>query len=342
MRPLFLLFLARIREFYREPAALFWTFGFPALLAVALGIAFNEEGDQRAVSIAVSDGPRQAERAGQLRDDPGLDVATLSEAEAAERFRGGRIVLEVGGDDPIRYRFDPAHPESAAARQRVDDRLQRAAGRVDVLRASDAPVESAGSRYIDFLIPGLIGMNIMSSSMWGIGWTLVEARKRKLLKRLAASPMKRSDFLLSFFAARLVFLAAEMGIIATFGAFAFDVPMLGSVAAFALLGVAGAFAFAGIGFLVASRSENTEVVSGLMNLVMLPMFVFSGVFFTTSRFPDWAQPFVSALPLTTLNEGLRSVANQGAGLGDSLVAVAILALWGTIGMWLALRVFRWT
>lgn len=342
MSPILQLTLARLREFFREPAAIFWTYGFPTVLALALGIAFSGGADPKAIPVAVLEGPRQAARVEALRADPGLAVEALSEADARARFVGARIVMAVGGGDEAQYLFDATNPEAAATRRRVDDLLQRAAGRVDAVATKDTPVSAPGSRYIDFLVPGLIGMNIMSSSMWGIGYALVEARKRKLLKRLAATPMKRSHFVGSFLIARMVFLITEVAAILAFSVLAFDVVIQGSLAAVALLAVAGALAFAGLGLFAASRTTSTETVSGIMNLIMLPMFVLSGVFFSAAHFPDWMQAFIRPLPLTLLNDGLRAVLNEGAGIGD--VALPLLALGGgaLVTLWAGLRGFRWT
>jgi ABC-2 type transport system permease protein len=340
--PLWELVLARLREFFREPAAIFWTYGFPTVLALALGVAFSGGTDSRAVPIAVLEGPRQAERLAALRGDPGLHVEPMTADQARQQFQGARIVLAVGGADEVVYQYDPTHPEAEPTRRRIDDRLQRAAGRQDALAIRDDPVDAPGSRYIDFLVPGLIGMNIMSSSMWGIGYALVEARKRKLLKRLAATPMKRSHFVGSFLIARMVFLVTEVSTILVFALLVFDVRFQGSILAAALLSIAGAMAFAGLGLLASSRTTSTETVSGLMNLIMLPMFVLSGVFFSASHFPDWMQAFIRPLPLTLLNDGLRAVINEGAGLADIAVPLGALAVGGVATLALGLRWFRWT
>ncbi len=340
MSPLGHLILARLREFYREPAALFWTYGFPTLLALALGLAFRG-GDGRATPIAVIEGPFASERAAVLAQDPGLSVRTVSPRDVDSLFLGGGIVLAVGADPALEYRFDDTHPESEAVRRRVDDHLQRAAGRIDPLPTRDRPVTAPGSRYIDFLIPGLIGMNIMSSSMWGIGYTIVEARKRRLLKRLAATPMRHGDFLLSFILARLIFLATEVAILLAFAVLVFDVVVQGSWLWIAALSVAGAMAFAGLAMLAASRTQSTETVSGLMNLIMLPMWVLSGVFFASSHFPDWMQPMIKPLPLTLLNDAMRAVINEGATSAQVALPFAVLSVGAALTRVVAVRVFRW-
>jgi ABC-type multidrug transport system permease subunit len=341
LSPLGELTLARLREFYREPAAVFWTFGFPALLALALGVAFRE-GATRPAAVVVTPGARQAERVEVLSRDPRFAVSAAGEDEAATAFREGRAVLEVGGGEAIRFRYDPIHPDAEVARLRAEAAIQHAAGRADPLAVETDPVTAHGARYIEFLVPGLIGMNIMSSTMWGIGWVLVEARKRKLLKRLVATPMRRSDYFLSFVIARLVFLATEVAVIVLFGRLVFDVEVQGSLPALALVSLVGAMAFAGLGLVTASRTSSTETVSGLMNLAMLPMFVLSGVFFSTVHFPDWMQPVIHVLPLTMLNDALRAIVNQGAGPIEVAAPFLALAAWTVATFAVALRAFKWT
>jgi ABC-type multidrug transport system permease subunit len=223
----------------------------------------------------------------------------------------------------------------------VDDLLQGAAGREDVLAPRDEHVSERGSRYVDFLVPGLLGMNIMSSGMWGIGWVIVEARQKKLLKRLVATPMPRRDFLLSFVLFRMVFLAVELPLLAGFAMLAFGVPLRGTVAAFATVAALGALAFAGLGLLVASRAQNVQTVGGLMNLVMLPMWVLSGVFFSWENFPAVMRPAIRALPLTALNDALRAVMNEGAPLAALGLEVALLAGVALATFAAALWLFRW-
>ena len=339
--PLYHLTSARLREFYREPGALFWVFGFPIVLALVLGLAF-QSGVRPRVPIAVTEGPQAAARAEVLARDNGLLVKTVSLDEARRLMRAGKALLIVHGDAEAAYEFDPTRPESEALRRQVDDALQAAAGRGDVIRARDMKVKQQGSRYIDFLIPGLLGMNIMGSSMWGIGWSIVQMRTRKLLKRLTATPMRRRDYLLSHVLSRMVFLVLEVTVVLGFAYLVFHIRVLGSMAGLLLLCFVGAMAFAGMGLLVASRAQTSEVVSGLMNAVMFPMWLLSGVFFSADNFPGWMQPVIRFLPLTVVNDALRAVMNEGAGFTASLLPTAILAGWALVTFAVALRWFRWS
>jgi ABC-2 type transport system permease protein len=331
--------LARLRLFLREPSALFWTFGFPVVLAVALGIAFRNKPPDP-VHVAIVEGPR-AEATRAAFDAKEVIARVEDEPTARAELRAGKVALVVTPGVPRTYRYDVTRPESRIARLLVDDRLQRADGRLDPTRTAEENVTEPGSRYIDFLVPGLVGLTLMSSSMWGIGYLIVEMRTRKLVKRMLATPMRKSDFLLSFVFMRALFVLLEVPVLFGFGWIAFGVRVTGSAGALMVVSLLGAFAFAGIGLLVASRAQNTQTVGGLMNLVMMPMFVGSGVFFSASNFPDALQPFLRALPLTALNDALRAVVNEGAGLPAIGSQMALLVGYAVVTMVAALRLFRW-
>jgi ABC-2 type transport system permease protein len=340
---MFQLALARMREFYREPEAVFWVFGFPIVLALALGLAFRNTGPGQ-LQVGVAAGPppsADSALAATLDSSPRLVATVLDTATARLRLRTGRVALVVVPGDTLVYRYDSTRTESRLARLEVDDALQRGAGRADPAAVRDDPVAAAGSRYIDFLIPGLLGMNLLGSGIWGVGFSVVQARQRKLLKRFMATPMRRSHYLLSFILSRLVFLILEVAALVGFGWLMFDVGVRGSFLTLAGITLLGAFAFAGLGLLVASRARTIEGVSGLMNLVMLPMWILSGTFFSYARFPDAMIPFVKALPLTALNDALRGVMIDGAGVASLGAPLAIVTAWGAVSFVVALKIFRW-
>jgi ABC-2 type transport system permease protein len=338
--PLLLLTLARVRLFFREPGAVFWAFGFPLLMSLALGVAFRNRPPEP-INVAVEDAPGAQAVYDALTARPDVHARLLSHEDAALALRTGKVALVVSGVSPAVYVFDRMRPDSRVARAVVDDVLQRAAGRKDAVPVTEREVSEQGARYIDFLVPGLIGMNIMSSGMWGIGYAIVEERTRRLLKRLVATPMRRGHFLLSFMLMRVVFLLVELPVILLFTHFVFGVTIQGSVPLFVALAFLGAFTFSGVGLLVASRAQNTQTAGGLMNLVMLPMFLLSGVFFSSGNFPDAAQPFIKLLPLTALNDSLRAVMNDGAGIQGVMMQVVVLSVIATISFGLALKLFRW-
>jgi ABC-type multidrug transport system permease subunit len=338
--PLVELTLARVRELLREPEAVFWVFVFPILLAAILGLAFRSRPPE-ALPVAVVAGEAAAARIAALAAEPSLKAERLTEAEARAALARGRVVLVVSADEPPAYNYDPTQPESRAARLAVDAALQQARGRADAFTASRVEVTEPGARYVDFLVPGLLGMNLMGTGMWGVGFSLVVARNGNMLKRLVAAPARRSHLLGAQLVSRLVFLVPEAGALLLFAWLLLGVPMRGSLAALAAVSLLGALAFTGLGLLTAARPRTIEGVSGLMNLVMVPMWVFSGIFFSTERFPAAAQPFVQALPLTALNDALRGVMLDGASLAAMGPELLSLTLWGGVSFVLALRIFRW-
>jgi ABC-2 type transport system permease protein len=335
---------ARMLELKREPEVIFWVFVFPILLALGLGIAFrNKPADAPSVAIVLSDGSQQAQTL--LEHSPTAFKIRQRTAEAARTgFRLGKfdVVIETDGKGGFQYLYDPARPESVLARTEVNDALQAAAGRKEAVATTSVTSSEPGSRYIDFLIPGLLGMNLMNSGMWGIGFALVDMRQRKLLKRFVGTPMRRGDFLLALMSSRLILMVIEIGLLLIFGAVFFHLRILGSIFAIAVLGAFGAIMFGGVGLLTASRAQKIESVSGLMNLVMMPMWIFSGVFFSYERFPTVIQPVIKALPLTALNDSLRASILEGTPLIHQWPRLLIMALWGGVSFALALKWFRWT
>jgi ABC-type multidrug transport system permease subunit len=333
--------LMRVRTFLREPEAFFWTFGFPILMTIGLGLAFREEGEPEPIPIGVQAGTVAEVHFDALAADPELEPVRLDSAAAERALRLGEIPLVVGGSDVLVFRYDPAREESRVARLLADAAIQRGAGAPrPVMIATDAD-RLPGGRYIDWLVPGLIGLNLMSTGMWGIGFGLVFMREKKQLKRLIATPMQKSDFLIAQLLGRLVFLLVEVPPVVIFAWLAFGVRVTGSLALLAAVVFLGAMSFAGIGLLAASRARTIEGVGGINNLVMVPMFVLSGVFFSSARFPEVMQPFIRLLPLTALNDALRAVYNEGLGLVDILPEVALLVGWTAVTLAIALKIFRW-
>ncbi|MBI3790797.1 MAG: ABC transporter permease [Gemmatimonadetes bacterium] len=342
-RSLVQLTLVRMREFWREPEAVFWTFGFPLVLAGGLAIAFRNKPPE-AVPIGVVTGVPGSEQArASLRGTPGLVVDALSPDSAERALRTGAIAVLVvpQGDRAVEYRYDRDRAEARTARLVAEEALQRGAGRTNPVATTERQLTEPGSRYIDFFIPGLLGMNLMGSSVWSIAFGVVNARSKKLLKRLTATPMSRAEYLLSFMLSRMVFLAFEVLAILGLGTLVLGVPLRGSLAVMGVIILLAAFAFSAIGLLVAARTRTVEAASGFANLVLFPMWIFSGVFFASTRFPELLRPFIAALPLTATNDSLRAVMLQGAGLGAVWPQLAVLAAWLVICFPLALMLFRW-
>ena len=334
---LYQLTMVRFRLFLREPEAIFWIFFFPILLAVGLGIAFrNRPADVLQV------GATTVQLTQALAADKGLTATTVDEAEGTHELATGRILLlAIQRADGVAYKYDDTNPDARTARLLADRAVQAAAGRQDAVQAGNELVHETGARYIDFVVPGLLGMNLMGSAMWGLGFAIVEARQKKLLKRLVASPMPKWQYLASFLLSRLAMLIIEITFFLGFAKVAFGVPFRGSLWQLALLCLMTSLAFSGLGLLVSSRAKTMEAVSGLMNLVMLPMWILSGVFFSATRFPAVIQPVVRALPLTAAIEAMRGNMLQGTGLGQIMPQVGLLAFWFLVPFLVSLRIFRW-
>ncbi len=211
--PLWHLTLTRLREFFRQPEAVFWVYGFPLLLAVALGIAFRNRPVERINVDIQSDGIGQAQidsLTESLSNDERIHVTVSNKEEAQERLQRGKTDLilvptkKSDGNWAFDYWLEPNRAESVLARSAVDSALVRANSSETSFDVSDKTIEVPGSRYIDFLIPGLVGMNVMGGGLWGVGFVTVDLRVRKQLKRYLATPMRKQDFLFSLMLSRLL------------------------------------------------------------------------------------------------------------------------------------------
>jgi ABC-2 type transport system permease protein len=344
MRSLWALSAVRLKLFFREPGSMFWTFGFPLLVTVALGVAFRNQGQAKA-PVAVVAGPAAAEVSAALTGKGPIAPRILDRAEATRELRTGEVVLAVessGPGAPLVFRYDPTRPEAVATRRLADDLLQTHAGRRDLVVTRDETQVARGGRYVDWLVPGLLGLQLLNGAMWGTAFNIVNQRQRKGLKRLAATPMRRAHYLLSYRVSGLVFVPLQVFVLFAFARLTFGVVIQGSTLAVLGLALLGSWAFAGLGLLCASRAQNSETANGLINLVTLPMMVFSGVFFSSSRFPGVLQPAIRILPLSAFNEALRHVVNDGASIFSQGFPLIVLVAWTVVTSVLAVRLFRWT
>jgi ABC-2 type transport system permease protein len=338
------LVLARLREFFREPEAIFWVYGFPIILAVVLGLAFAGA-KPTPPEVDVQGDPSDPVARGlatRLRDAGMAKVEIHPGEECRQRLRTGKTALFlVPSGKEWKYVYDETRGEGTLARYWVDSVLARSEPKVSLPQARTELLQEPGSRYIDFLVPALIGMNLLGGGLFGVGFVLVDMRVRKLFKRLLATPMNRKDFLVALLVSRLVFLIPEMLALFAIGVLVFGVPVHGDPLTLLLIILVGTAAFDGIGLLIASRTEKTETVSGLINLTALPMYLLSGTFFSSKRFPEAMQPFIQALPLTQVNDALREVMLEGHSLTDIAWRLGILMAWALGTFVLALKWFRW-
>ena len=343
--PLLQLFIARFREFIRTPEAVFWSYVFPLVMMISLGLAFRSDSVEP-VSVCVEDGAAAEQVLQVLQASPRFLVSRGTPEHCRQMLRSGKaeLVLTVEGTDSAqRYRFllDQTRPGSVSARDAVNDVLQRAAGRQDPVETKESAVTEAGSRYIDFLVPGLIGMGLMGGGVWGVGYAIVDMRIRQVLKRLLGTPMKKHHFVAAMMASRMVFMIPEMIVILILSRLMFGVVSHGGYLSIALIVLLGAFQFASIGLIIASRARTLEAVAGLMNLTMVPMWIGSGIFFSADRFPAIVQPVIRLLPLTPVISSLRQVMQEGAGLMAILPDLGLMAAWLVVTFFVALRIFRW-
>ena len=194
-------------EFLRQPDAVFWSYFFPVLMVLALGLAFNKR-QEPPVLVDIVDSQLYETIKESLKQNARFELKNTSIEQAELRLRTGRtdLLIENGteGNGHV-YVFDPLRAESVSARSLIDESLQRSAGRKDAIEVSDRSASDVGSRYVDFLVPGILGMIIMGGGLWGVGFAIVQMRIRKVLKRLVATPMRKSHFLWSLLASRLVF-----------------------------------------------------------------------------------------------------------------------------------------
>lgn len=342
--PLYQLTIARFREFYREPAAVFWVYIFPLLLAVALGIAFRDKPIER-ITVSIRTDAGSPDQVAALKEKLGQDerlvVREVNGEEWTRQLGSGKtdLVIVPTASGEFELWDEPNRSGSVLARHAVESVLYKpAAGGVQL---SQRHLDETGNRYIDFLLPGLLGMNLMGGGLFGVGFVLADMRIRKLLKRFLATPMKRSHFLMSVMMSRMLFTIPEVLVLLLFGWLVFGVKNQGSLASLVFLIIFAAASFSGLGLLIASRAKTIETVSGLMNLVMLPMWLLSGVFFSAERFPDAMQPFIKVLPLTATNDALRGVMLEGRSLAEMLPELLVLAIWGGVSFTVALKIFRW-
>ena len=337
------LVLVRFREFAREPEALFWALAFPALLTIGLGIAFRNR-PAEVVHVAVVGKPASAGAVlASLKASPAVAAESLSLDDAALALRTGRVAMVVRAEasGTVTYEFDDTRPDARTARMLADDAIQRGAGRRDRVEFNETQVRERGSRYIDFVVPGLLGMGLMGNGIWGIGFSIVDARRKKLLKRLMATPMSRVEYLGSFVVSRFVLLVLEVLGLVGFSALVFDVPVRGSLLQLSLICMAGAAMFGAVGLLIAARPRTIEGASGLMNVAMLPMWILSGVFFSAENFPRALQPFIQVLPLTAVNDALRASMLRGETWAVVGPELAIIGGWAVVSFVVALKLFRW-
>jgi ABC-type multidrug transport system permease subunit len=368
------LILANVRELIREPGVLFWGIVFPILMSLGLGVAFTQKKDV-VIHIAVV-GHNQLMKQSSGASSVLIGFLDINKASAARDKEGGMTRQFTVHDDKLgntrfvfqpmnwkeamvllkrgnlgmvleekagvlQYHFDPMNPDAQLTYLRLSKMMN---ARGPVLKATNPeikPLIISGTRYIDFLVPGLIAMGVMMSSMWGVSYAIIERRSKKLLRRMVATPMKRSNFLIALIAVRVLMNFVEAGLLFLFAWLAFSITIQGNVAALFTLFVAGNFAFAGISVFISSHTAKTEIGNGLINALSMPMMVLSGVFFSYHNFPEWSVPIIQKFPLTMMADGMRSIMIEGAGFAETIIPIAVLGITGLVFFVTGLKIFRW-
>ncbi|MBP7496189.1 MAG: ABC transporter permease [Bacteroidales bacterium] len=359
--PLYQLTLIHFREFYREPAIIFWAIVFPILMAWGLGIAFTKQGTTVQYVALTENNNKQLQdylnkadilvnKAGQKEYIAKYTTKDLAEmefrlikcnrSEAQHLLKIGKIsIILEARPDKIEYQLDKHSPEAKFTYLMLNAAINNI--EFSGLTGEIKPLSAIGTRYIDFFVPGLIAMGIMSSLMWGISYGLIEKRNKKLIRRFIATPMRKSDFLLSHFIARFFLCFVETIILYLFAKAYFNTTITGSISALVLIILAGNLTFSGIAILIASRTSNTEIGNGLINAVQMPMMLLSGIFFSYHNFPDWAVSVIKFLPLTMLADGIRSIFNEGASLVDVWMPIVSLSAIGSVFFIIGLKIYKW-
>jgi ABC-type multidrug transport system permease subunit len=345
MHPIYSITLTRLKEFIRRPEAVFWVYFFPILMVLVLGIAFRNQ-PQEVFPVDVIEGPHAQVMKQHLDESEQIDATIVDLERSRKRLRSGKTTLAISASDPaddrsINYLLDPQRPGAVQVRNLVDDRLQNSFGRTDAFTATQTEFDEPGGTFVDFLVPGLLGIGLMGGGMWGVGFAIVDMRIRKLLKRYMATPMRRSDFLISMLLSRLVFMVPQVILLIVFSYFLFNYRVYGSLFAVMVLVFLGAMEFAAIGLVVGSRAKTLETASGLMNLVMLPMWTLCGAFFSYERFPELFHPLIKWLPLTPIIDSLRGVMMEGQSLLEQWPEMLVMVAWTVIPFTVAMAIFRW-
>jgi ABC-2 type transport system permease protein len=373
LNQLWQLIAALFREIIREPGVLFWGILFPILMSLGLGLAFTKKADvTRKIAIinnseVVSAGTDTRVVAEFLQKKCEANVSKEKDAwqwkyiikdeklgnsiflfysmqwkEAMQLLKRGTInVILLDRNDSVEYHFDPMNPDAQLTYLKLGNIFGKGKILEERSNAEIKPLTVKGTRYIDFLVPGLITMGVMMSCMWGISYGIIEKRSKKLLRRLVATPMKKSHFLIALITVRIAMNFIESGVLFFFSLIAFKITIQGDISALIIMFLAGNIAFAGIAVFVSSHTSNTEVGNGLINFVVFPMMVLSGIFFSYQNFPDWSLPVIKNLPLTMLTDGIRSIFNEGAGYHDVALPILILLTVGALFFTAGLKIFKW-
>jgi len=340
------------RLYLRDRAAMFWTFAFPLLMLFAFGVIFRSGGPPALTLVRVAPAHETARDQAFLKalQDARLKVVTLDAKQAEERWKKGETTaqLESAGDG---YRL---HLNSyLIAQGQVVAMAASQAFLVAQARVHGSPeperipmtVESPGhvhsTNYAAFLVPGLVGLNLLSTGLFAVGMVTVAYREKGKYRRLAVTPLPKWVFLGGQILQRITSVLLQTALLLAAAWFGFHIKNEGSYLAFTALVVFGTATFIAMGFALSSFASTVETYGAVSNLAFFPMMLLSGVYFRLDGAPQWLQKAVLVLPLSPFIRALRGVYNDGATLREFTVGLAILAGWAALSFVFAVKRFRW-
>ena len=373
-KQLWQLIVANFKELIREPGVLFWGIIFPILMSVGLGLAFTKKQDvtrniaiikdtktsiinkdstfvlsdfieKNTVKIPATLKDQEKYSYTQKNDKLGNTTFIFSEISWSQSMiwlkRGYVSIVLDEKNGVIQYHFDPSNADAKLAYMQLKGIFGSIDSEIKENEDEIKPLTVAGTRYIDFLIPGLIAMGIMMSAMWGLTYTIIERRSKKLLRRMVATPMKKSNFLIALITVRVTMNFIEALLLFLFAHFAFGITIQGSILALLVVFISGNIAFAGIATFASCHTSKTEIGNSLINVVVMPMMILSGIFFSYHNFPAWSISVIQKLPLTMLADETRSIFIEGGGFSEIAIPSLILTVTGIFFFALGLRLFKW-
>lgn len=345
-------FLIEWRLYSRDRAAMFWTFLFPLLMLFGFGLIFRSGGPPALTLVRVAP-PKQTSRDlafVKALQESRLKIVTLNATEAEERWKKGETIAQLdsaGEGYRLRlnsYLLSQGQVVALAASQAfliAQARMNGAPEPERIPTAIESPGHAHAANYAAFLVPGLIGVNLLSMGLFAVGMVTVAYREKGKFRRLAVTPLPKWVFLLGQILQRVTVVALQTTLLLLAARLGFGITNQGSYLLFAGLVVLGAATFMAMGFALSSLASTVETYGAVSNLAFFPMMLLSGVYFRLDSAPQWLQKAVFILPLSPFLRVLRAVFNDGATLAGHATGLAILGSWAVLSFVLAVKRFRW-
>jgi ABC-2 type transport system permease protein len=345
-------FRSEWRLYARDRAAMFWSFLFPLLMLFGFGVIFRSGGPSvvKLVRIAPSQESPRDQAFLRALEESHLKVETLDAAEAEKRWALGRTTAQlesVGAGYRLRlnsYLIAQGQVAVQAANQAFLVAQARLNGSPEPERIPvvvESPGHAHASNYAAFLVPGLVGLNLLSMGLFAVGMVTVAYREKGKFRRLAVTPLPKWVFLLAQILQRVTVVVLQTAVLLIAARLGFQISNQGSYALFAVLVVLGTGTFLALGFALSSFASTVETYGAISNLVFLPLMLLSGVYFSLDNAPLWMQRVVFILPLSPFLRMLRAVFNDGGTLSGQGTGLAIVGAWALLSFMVALKRFRW-